>query len=372
MLLEKTASNELLVEELSALGRRLDSVSPTFCLAKWYQVTLSLHNGRSASCCLQDSRPIPLDELEDDPSKLHNGEGHIEDRRRLLEGLEVSGCSSCLEAEKRGDFSERHFKSGDHWALSMMEKARGDVEQSRPTYVEVSFSHECQMRCCYCNSKTSSSIQKEIEEYGPYPDSETGVSLNKAVSKEPFVKAFWRWLPDLYEELKVLRLTGGEPFLSEDTFSFLDYLKRNPGKMDIEFNTNLSFPSSILKRFIHAFRSIPRGHYREVTFFVSVDCLGEAAEYIRFGMKETVIKANIETLFQAFPNINITITATVNALAVSSFHELVLYVEELKNKRGKNKVQLSSYPLIFPHFQSVELLREKGLADLKKQRPMSI
>ena len=46
--------------------------SPTFCLAKWHHVTIYLHLGETHSCYHPQPHVIPLDELKDNPSALHN------------------------------------------------------------------------------------------------------------------------------------------------------------------------------------------------------------------------------------------------------------------------------------------------------------
>ena len=359
-------SNDLTWEELKAFKQHLDNKSPTFCLAKWYQTTLSLHSGYSASCCLQSPKKLNPEEVEQRPSRLHNSREHIQDRMQLLNGIKIPECQVCWDAESQGNSSERSFKSADHWAKDNKDRAPKEIENPTPTYVEVSFSKECQMRCSYCNPDTSSSLAKEFHEHGYYPDSETQKSLSEQES-HIYIKAFWKWLPDIYPNLRVLRLTGGEPFLSEETFRFLDYIREHPNKwMNIEFNTNLSFPTTILHRFFKAFEKIPKNHYREVTLYISTDCWGPEAEYIRFGMKTAIIEANIQKLMATFDHINITITSTVSALAVFSFFDLVRKIEEWKGKWGEKTVQLSAYPLIYPAFQSVEILGKQGLSYFKK------
>ena len=46
--------------------------SPTFCLAKWHHVTIYLHLGETHSCYHPQPHTIPLDELKNNPSALHN------------------------------------------------------------------------------------------------------------------------------------------------------------------------------------------------------------------------------------------------------------------------------------------------------------
>src|SRR5690606_29805633 len=121
-------------------------------------------------------------------------------------------------------------------------------------------------------------------------------------SDNPYIKAFWQWLPQIYSELKVLRLTGGEPFLSEDTFRFIEYVKSHPNpEMDLQFNSNLSFPAQVFERFTKEFKQVPESNYKRVTFFASLDAWGERAEYIRFGLRVDTLVENIERLLNEFP-----------------------------------------------------------------------
>ena len=46
--------------------------TPTFCLAKWHHVTMYLQSGETHSCYHPKPHKIPLSELKDNPSALHN------------------------------------------------------------------------------------------------------------------------------------------------------------------------------------------------------------------------------------------------------------------------------------------------------------
>ena len=50
----------------------LNSVSPSFCLAKWHQLTLYLQNGFNHSCHHPSPHKVPLLELETNFKALHN------------------------------------------------------------------------------------------------------------------------------------------------------------------------------------------------------------------------------------------------------------------------------------------------------------
>ena len=48
------------------------AVSPTFCMAKWHHTTIYLQTGETHSCYHPAPHKIPLEEIADNPSALHN------------------------------------------------------------------------------------------------------------------------------------------------------------------------------------------------------------------------------------------------------------------------------------------------------------
>ncbi|MBH48094.1 MAG: hypothetical protein CME71_07975 [Halobacteriovorax sp.] len=362
-------AHQLTLDDLRNIGSQLDKRSSAHCLAKWFQVTLNLHNGRSASCCLQPSKKINRTSIESDASKIYNTPEHVLDRIKLREGQKINDCQACWSVEESGAYSERHYKSGDSWAWNLLERADLDPNDVKPTYVEVSFSSQCQLRCSYCNPETSSSIAQEVDKFGAYPDRETQMSRPDRVRKgslpwneeypnqlNPYIESFWHWLPTVYSGLKVFRITGGEPFLSEDTFKFIDYVKNNPNPdMDIQFNSNLSFPEQVFERFMKVFEAVPRSHYKNVVLYASLDSWGKRAEYIRHGLRTNVMMDNIDKLLTKFPTLELRFTATVSILASFGLKEMLQEIARLKDKWGRDRILVSIYPLVFPSFQSISV-----------------
>ena len=62
--------------------KRLDTVSPTFCLAKWNQVSLHLTNGMTNSCYHPPLHKIDATQLDKNPAALHNTAQKIEERQK--------------------------------------------------------------------------------------------------------------------------------------------------------------------------------------------------------------------------------------------------------------------------------------------------
>ena len=72
---------------------KLDSVSPSFCLAKWNQVSLHLPTGLTNSCYHPPLHNIDAEALKSNPAALHNTAQKIKERQQMLKGEKPDGCS---------------------------------------------------------------------------------------------------------------------------------------------------------------------------------------------------------------------------------------------------------------------------------------
>ena len=68
-----------------------------------------------------------------------------------------------------------------------------------------------------------------------------------AQDENPYVNAFWKWWPELYKNLEVFRMTGGEPLMDSNTFKVLDYVYENPNAwLEMSLTSNMCPPKPIL------------------------------------------------------------------------------------------------------------------------------
>lgn len=266
-----------ITENTEEAKKWLDKISPTMCLAKWFHVSLHLTNGRTHSCYHPPTHRIDLAQLAINPKALHNTDTKKHERKQMLGGERPEGCSYCwktedaLPAPHGGHRSDRHYRSGEYWAVPYKQLALdlGSEKDVNPTYVEVNFNQACNFKCSYCSPHLSSEWQKEVEKFGSYP---TTVPHNNIASLEkselmplkglrednPYIEAFWKWWPDLYKNLHMFRMTGGEPLMDTNTFKVLEYVANNPkGDLEISITSNMCPPDSkLLDRFIQALQKI--------------------------------------------------------------------------------------------------------------------
>lgn len=370
----------------------LNAVSPSFCLAKWLQVTVHLQNGQTHSCHHPGTHKVPLDELADDPSALHNTKKKKSYRKMMLEGERPKECEYCwkIEDAHKDNLSDRTFKSADNWAYpKLQEVAQKPWDMSvNPQYLEVSFGNECNFKCAYCAPHISSALMTEYQKFGAYKTMPAfaldnirndGMFPYSKDEHNPYVEAFWKWWPNLSGDLKVFRITGGEPLINPNTFKFLEFLKKNPmPELSLAINSNLGIPKPTLRKFLDEIKYITQnGLIKDFQLYTSVDTYGKNAEFVRFGLNYDDYMKNVRLFLEEVPEVQLVFMCTYNAFSVINFRKYLEQVtalkKEFKNKWGHTRVLLDTPYLKDPNFLSCYVLTEdywdyvrKDLAYLKE------
>jgi organic radical activating enzyme len=371
----------MLIEDLHFWKKEeLDKISPSFCAAKWKQVTIHLQNGHTHSCHHPSTHKVPLEELISNPSALHNTSYKKLQRKKMLEGQRPSECDYCWKVEDNSNgISDRVFKSADSWAMPYIPEILSKPwdDDVPPSYVEVSFGNVCNFKCSYCAPHISSQWMDEIERFGAYPTSDHFNNLDWLKKQDmmpipnnqenPYIDAFWKWWPTISDHIKHFRITGGEPLLNKNTFKILEYLIENPKpNLDVSINSNMCVPPQILENFIEKSKIIiNEKKVKKFKIFTSGEAHGKQAEYIRFGMNYNQWIKNIERMIQEIPGLTFTVMSTYNALSTTSYIKFLKDIVKLKRDLY-NPLYHTSSPLLldipylrFPTHQTVFILTEE-------------
>jgi organic radical activating enzyme len=363
-------------EHFQKVREQIDSVSPSFCLAKWLQVTLHLHNGHNHSCHHPETHKTPLSELSGNPSALHNTLFKKEIRNRMLHGIYPEECNYCWNIEKLGKqyVSDRVMKSSEDWALPQLQTVVETAVSANinPSYVEVSFSSNCNFKCSYCSGNFSSKWREENEKFGPFPERRWEAQRETiAEENNPYVKAFWDWWPDLKKDLKHFRITGGEPLLSPSTFRVLEMIQAEPlPNLHFAVNSNLGTPKVLIEKFIGlASEIVENKKVADFKLYTSIEAWNEKAEYIRNGLDFELFWSNARLILQKIPNLQIIFMATFNSLSVTSFQRLL---EETLKLRAEFQHQDRIIPICVdiaylrdPLFLNIQVLSEEFLPQME-------
>lgn len=353
----------------------LNSVSPSFCLAKWLQVTIHLQNGHTHSCHHPIVHKIPLHEVKKNPSALHNTSKKMLARKDMLEGVPTPECEYCWKIENvhPDNLSDRSIKSAQPWALPRFNEIKKSAWNAHvnPAYVEVSFGNECNFRCAYCAPHISSAIMTEVKKFGNYSAQgtfsieslkESGLYPLSKDEPNPYVDAFWKWWPAINKDLKVFRITGGEPLLNPNTFRFLEFIKSNPlPDLTVAINSNLGVPAATFEKFIQEVKYITDNKLvKEFQLFTSVDTYGKNAEFVRFGLNYNEFMANAKTYLEKVKNSELIFMCAYNAFSVVNFRKFLEDITALKSsyfdEAGNTRVTLDMPYLKDPYFLSCYVL----------------
>mgnify|MGYP002629055968 CR=1 FL=1 len=340
----------------------LDIKSKSFCGAKWGNSTLWLNTGETSSCHLPPVHKINIDQIKQDPSKLHNTDHKIRMRNMMKQGEKPKECDYCWKIESMGEeyLSDRLFKSIQFTIEEMDEwfKQSARTKVIPPT-LEITFDRLCNFACSYCNANFSTTWAKDIKENGFYKLKTAGGgafkhdgSPNNAWENttNPFIEAFWKWWPELSKGLRVLRITGGEPLLSMETWKLIDLYIEEKLEFEVGINSNLGFGEKLLNKLIKKSFDM-----KSVTIFTSMETVDEHAEYIRDGLDYNKWKNNVERILLESDIRRITCMFTVNALCLFRITELLDQLMEWKYLSDKS-VGISINFLRFPAFQSLTVL----------------
>jgi len=340
--------------------KKLDTISPSLCLAKWTQSNIYLGSGMTHSCHHPGPHHIPVDEIKIDVSALHNTKYKKQQRQLMLDGIRPTECDYCWKVEDSSNsLSDRITKSFTNWSRPFIKEILTQgADGSNPKYLEISFDNVCNLKCSYCGPTNSSKWMDEINRYGPWPDDSTNHYQQTYIipnrEHNPYIDAFWQWWPDLYPSLHTFRITGGEPLQSKNTFKVLDYIISNPNpNLELSINSNLMADCHVLDKFISKAKQLK---VKKLTIHTSCEAYGHAAEYARNGLQYDTWLDNCYKILNSLPDVKLDIMATYNAFSVTTYELFLKDINTLKGRKWFSRVSLSTSYLRNPNFLSIWVL----------------
>ena len=313
-----------------------DRISPSFCAAKWYNATIWLNEGKTASCHHPKQHDIPKEEILLNPSALHNTSFKKEKRKEMLEGTRPSECEYCWRVEDGSvtNVSDRVYKTAIYTEFEIAEcKSKFGWNKNVPLKtLEISFDSNCNFACSYCSPTYSTTWQKDIRNNGFYKisedhDNNSMLKFGESEIEDIYSESFWKWWEsELQYSLKELRITGGEPTASKHFWKLVDWWKLN--KPNIEFAVNSNLGNSKLTN-----KLIDVSHeFNNFILYTSNESVGTHAEYIRDGLVWDTWLTNLENFIKNGKTYSISMMMTINALSLFSLLKFMDLILELKIK----------------------------------------
>jgi organic radical activating enzyme len=340
----------------------LDTKSASFCAAKWYNATVWLGSGMTTSCHHPPAHQVDITKVPNNPKLLHNTAKKKDDRRKMLAGERPTGCEYCWKIEdmERDAVSDRVYKS-KIYPIEVLNEAfttSADSDVDLRT-LEIAFDRTCQFACSYCNPAFSSTWVKDIRNNGPYTalvsdgrnhftHTHDSSQLYRFGETNPYVEAFFKWWEsDLHRTLQELRITGGEPLMSGDTWKLLNWFKKNKGKSQTRLAINSNLGAEVdVDRLLDSIEGL------EVDIYTSNESVGSQAEYIRDGLNYKQWVFNVGRIAASKKIRAVHVMCTINALCLDSLPEFIDELHRFKQIYGKEAISFTLNILRFPSFQS--------------------
>jgi organic radical activating enzyme len=343
----------------------LEKKSKFFCPAKWTELFLYLNHGSSNSC----HHPIPHEiprELLSNPAVLHNTPHKLEMQKLMMDGVRPNECHMCwhIEDSDPNAVSDRIVKSQLwHDKIAGLEVKPDYV----PPFIEIVFDNYCNLACSYCDSGQSSSWAAKIHTQSlhlvtDHRELYSKIHIAPGTTKQEYLEAWLAWWPTIRDQVKVIKVSGGEPLMSKNFWKFVESLGVAPN-LDIAINSNFSVDPALVKRFASY-----APNFREVTICASIDATGNIAEYARQGLNYQKFLNNVHYWCSNTPNnCFLMLQSTVNVLNIWGLTDKFELNAHLRHLYPDRMLNFYSTIVRAPEFQSISLLPHITKQNLSNQ-----
>ena len=303
-------------------------------------------------CCRWDNRAYRNKDLNDEGMININNVSNFNEswsniRRQMLSGEKVAGCTKCYWQESNGNKSMRETAIAAIKDPIWAQGVRGpkgewkNVTKPRLEYLEIETGRFCNLKCRTCGPGLSTSWDEDLIDnteaqqhfFGePHPNHNWYNEHKRNITTNEYIKDMEY---DTVKHLLEVKVTGGEPFLTDAFLGFLDNLVKWDLAKNIVLDvfTNCSFfPKekywSILPKF------------KRVYINLSLDGIEQEAEFIRKKSNwKTVLKVSKhwEKLSLDYKNIFVAISHTISVFNVLSFKKFIVWVYTHFDKKLVNK-----------------------------------
>jgi len=290
------------------------------CILPWIHQHGDL-SGNYALCCFTLNKSDRSDVFfgkNTSPLTAWNSDYMKSTRLAMLSNKRVSACNFCYDCEDKGVQSHRqrmNDKFKDYLYLYDKTEEDGSLK-SPPIYLDFRFGNLCNFSCRICGADASSSWVKEHKLMG-WLDEDAPTHIDEWSNNN----SFWSDLSKIKKYVKLVYFAGGEPFVQEGHYRFLQYMIDNEcTDIELNYNTNLSYNGDfkgydILKLW---------EKFDKVLIWPSIDGYGYKAEYGRKGLDWDLFNKNSKKFDQYISSYSI----VSSIYSITSIPELLLWVKE--------------------------------------------
>lgn len=299
-----------------------------FCVLPWISLEAS-PIGTVRPCCLTD------DEIVDDSGKkfqlrdadfqnIRSSKYMQHLRQQFLDGEQPQTCRKCWHEERAGRTSKRQHTL--QRLKHVIDEQPWTTDAKPLIFLDLKLGNICNLKCRICGSWSSS--QYANEELADLPlgqdkKSSYPYQMLRAGSWPRENDSFWNEIAAVTEHIRYIEFTGGEPFMIQEHFDFLQRLVDLgvSANVEIHYNTNgTHFPEHAIDIW---------QHFRLVEIAFSIDDVAERFEYQRSNARWSEVESNISRFRELrgqHDNLRLQLCCTVNVFNVLYLDDVAQWI----------------------------------------------
>ena len=225
------------------------------------------------------------------PQEVFDSDTYKKLRYDGLNNIKNPLCTVCWDLEEKGITSSR-FYSQDSF----------HEEDGTLSNMQIKLDNNCNLGCRTCNPSNSSFLEKDLKYFN---DNNINIEDFKQGKTDIRDSKVYDWLLDNTHKLKILSITGGEPFYSKKFYNIIDrYIETDNAKhTKIVVHTNGTLFNKRIIQKLNKFKKLQTS--------ISIDGVDENYEYIRFPMNFLKLEKSIKTLLSTSTNLDFVVICLV-------------------------------------------------------------
>lgn len=271
--------------------------------------------------------------------ELHNTDFMQNLRQQAIDGIQPTGCNSCVHREKAG--ASPRTKSFEKFSNPTQISPAIDYEQIE--YIDMRIGNTCNFMCVMCGVNNSHLIAKEKSIQG-YLTDKPAISTWTAENEKRVFE-----LLSKSKNLKSINIAGGEPFYNKtQMLKILEFLYPLRKTITIRLTTNGSHCDPQVLEKLYEFDNIQMS--------VSIDSVSNSNELQRWKANNKILKDNVNKMGEILTKIdqNIVLVPTISNLVLPDFTTLLDYA--LTNP---HIIAINPTLLTWPGHMKVETIKQE-------------
>lgn len=306
-----------------APSKQLDKSSSTFCILPFIHINAAV-SGHLRPCC-NTRVHFPFTDNEISLKDAFHSKEMDELRRQLSNNEKPDMCKVCWDNEAIGMKSQRIQSN----------KKFKDKDVLKLSYLDMKFDNKCNLQCRMCSPYSSNLIWKTVEQFDELPnhlsyldmDKKTYDANNNSEKRKQYVI-------DALPDLTYLKVTGGEPFISDDFLNVLDIAVSSGYSKNITLSITTN-GTKFNKKIIEMFR-----HFKHININISIDGVDEVYNYIRYPYDYKLWKERVNSFISLMSSMEYSLQFSTVVTAYN-YLNLPNINDELLNLKKKSHISFN-------------------------------